>query len=545
MHSPFRKLGRQYPVLMAAFGVQLLAGWLLSGTLLRRQNTLAENGRWTSTKPVLEKGVMGAYSFLSEHQTLAYNRLNLAAWHGFNEVAYIDPLDNLATIEFDAHLGKNGVLYLFYNRVDEQPYQAIRLSTVRRYPTASLTVDDEGRFLDERPLRPRAFRADSEFRVRLELKPDLVELFFDDQRFASFPLELRDRQRVGFRSHLNPVAVDNVDFEGADGWRITERFGPPRKRYTTPLIVTVVLLASGLLLLLSAALFPKSGRSIALASLTASLTFLVIVGLVLLLVRARASWYPSLDESLRKEEEYFRTGRAEEVLAGLDAQIGRAPGRRKHRLLFVGTSQTWGAGALHTDDTFVNRIEARLNQQFRKPRYMCANLGVSSGRARTMLPLLRTIQGRYRPGLVIINLGSNDRASGDFRRKIHEMVKLVRERNSLPVLVKEANSPLAVDEGLRARHLDMEALAELHEVPLIDLHGYLESEDRTGFLWWDKVHLTSYGHRLAAEHLLRELRPVMVPGLQDATSWNLSPRGEKAGTYLLSASSVKRLEPIS
>ena len=92
MRSPFEKLRRQLPILLVSIGIQLLVGWLLASIYLHGHNTLAESGRWLSTKPTLEKGLMGAFSFLTERQTLAQDRLNLDAWHGFNEVTYAEPL---------------------------------------------------------------------------------------------------------------------------------------------------------------------------------------------------------------------------------------------------------------------------------------------------------------------------------------------------------------------------------------------------------------------------------------------------------------------
>ena len=283
-------------------------------------------------------------------------------------------------------------------------------------------------------------------------------MFFDGQQAGTFAYTRQAEQRVGFRGHLNPVWIDNIVLETADGRRVVENFDPQSGMILRPLIMaTVVLSGLGLLLLATAAL-KAPGRSIAFVFLTTSLTLLVIVGVFLVFIRSRAGWYPKLDQALVQKEAYFRKGEAEQVLNELNAEIERAPTRRKRRLLFVGTSQTWGAGALREQDAFVNRIEALLNKRFEKRRFACANLGVSSGRARTLLPLLRAIQREFRPYLVVIDLGSNDRASKDFQSKLHQMIKFVLENNSMPVLVKEANSPLAVDEGLRAKHLEIEAL---------------------------------------------------------------------------------------
>jgi phospholipase/lecithinase/hemolysin len=49
-----------------------------------------------------------------------------------------------------------------------------------------------------------------------------------------------------------------------------------------------------------------------------------------------------------------------------------------------------------------------------------------------------------------------------------------------------------------------------HRIPVVDLHAELKRATERGFLWWDFVHPTSFGHRLIAEAL--------VPHVLDATA---------------------------
>jgi hypothetical protein len=45
------------------------------------------------------------------------------------------------------------------------------------------------------------------------------------------------------------------------------------------------------------------------------------------------------------------------------------------------------------------------------------------------------------------------------------------------------------------------------DAPVFDLYSYLNSDDvyDSGFLWWDSVHLSSYGQDLAAQWLALKL----------------------------------------
>ena len=54
----------------------------------------------------------------------------------------------------------------------------------------------------------------------------------------------------------------------------------------------------------------------------------------------------------------------------------------------------------------------------------------------------------------------------------------------------------------------MRNISTQYHVPLLDLNGYLTSDGvyDSGFLWWDLVHLTSYGQELAAEFIAKGIR---------------------------------------
>jgi lysophospholipase L1-like esterase len=58
-------------------------------------------------------------------------------------------------------------------------------------------------------------------------------------------------------------------------------------------------------------------------------------------------------------------------------------------------------------------------------------------------------------------------------------------------------------------HEQMRAVANAHGVPVVELHRYVHENRGRGLLWWDYVHPTSFGHKLIAECLTREIRNVM------------------------------------
>ena len=55
----------------------------------------------------------------------------------------------------------------------------------------------------------------------------------------------------------------------------------------------------------------------------------------------------------------------------------------------------------------------------------------------------------------------------------------------------------------------MRYLPEKGDVPLIDTNAFFVDSSDLGFLWWDKVHMTSAGQQLMAEEMSRRLLEII------------------------------------
>ena len=138
--------------------------------------------------------------------------------------------------------------------------------------------------------------------------------------------------------------------------------------------------------------------------------------------------------------------------------------------------------------------------------FECINGGISSSRAADLERLVASEWMKYRPELVVINLSSNDRATrGKFAPAIRRMIATARAAGAIPVLVQEANQFQAAMPNLRTRHAELAEIGAELGVRVLDMQSYLETREDDGFLWWDKVHLTSYGQALVAERLADQL----------------------------------------
>jgi len=174
------------------------------------------------------------------------------------------------------------------------------------------------------------------------------------------------------------------------------------------------------------------------------------------------------------------------------------------RILFIGSSQTWGAGARDPNETFVRRIENALNQRANEV-VICINGGISALRSSHLLDLYKTQWLDLQPDVVVINLSNNDTDPALLERNIDSMIQLSQARSIRVLLVLEPNSIEKGGRGLAEKHAVLRRLARQRGVQLVDMHAYLSDRYRRGFLWWDTVHLSSFGQRLFAERLVDAL----------------------------------------
>lgn len=78
---------RRFWILAWILSLLVVVG-LLMALLGSVENTLQNNGRWLVTKAMAKIVLMGAQSYSKGTQALAEGRLDLGAWHGFQEVVF-------------------------------------------------------------------------------------------------------------------------------------------------------------------------------------------------------------------------------------------------------------------------------------------------------------------------------------------------------------------------------------------------------------------------------------------------------------------------
>jgi len=87
-----------------------------------------------------------------------------------------------------------------------------------------------------------------------------------------------------------------------------------------------------------------------------------------------------------------------------------------------------------------------------------------------------------------------------FRSSLERFINLNKIHGIKTLFVLEANSIEATPGELKM-HEVMRNVGIKNKIAVINLHEYLKMNYDTGLLWWDSVHMTSYGHALTAKYL--------------------------------------------
>jgi lysophospholipase L1-like esterase len=453
-------------------------------------NSLEGSGRWQATKTRLERRVMGAHAFAQSCHTLSGERLDLGRWFGFQEVLLAEPIE-VQRVEFDflpragAHLS-----FLYGSGPDERA--GLRLSTDPQQPSGRFRCANSGEFLEFEPLPDLAVPTDGWVHLAFDFGSEGVRASRDGEP----PVRLGDApggpQRFGFRGGLQSVLVDDVIVRAGGGASFHERFFNLRG-----FLFALVALSGlvGLELFLWRVTRHDARLRTLLVAGGASLVFVALGALAL--HQRKAGTYPRLD---RTAEAAWVAEEVERVDARIQAEYG-VPRPERTRVLVVGTSQTWGAGAARAEEGFVEVLESELRSASPLRQWECINAGVSGLRAPRLVELLRERWLALEPDVLLVNLSNNDKDPLAFEEALEGFARLAEEHGIAALFALEANA-VEYAPGELPLHPVMRRVAAAHRIPLVDVHRSLASHAQRGFLWWDNVHPTSFGHRLIAVILL-------------------------------------------
>ena len=479
----------------------LLPAAVLCQTFLLSRNTLDNNGRWISGKARIGTTLMGAKTYMRTSQALAKGRLNLGAWHGFQELVYKDELD-IRDVRFDFWIEEGGY-FAFISHKDEDSFSGVRLSVNEAFESVCFNARADGKFLERSKLGAGDLAPGKWHRLELSTAPDGPAFTVDGTPIALGAVSLPPPNATGFRGSAKRVLIDNVVVNQNHGAEcIVERFSNRKNR---PLVLASSLL---IVLLMDACLWVlgrlrRAGRlNIMLSLTTLNAVSAVLAAMVFACVFLFQERYPEIRAQTRNEWLQWEVA---QQTKGIREEHPVKSGDGSFRILFVGTSQTWGEGAAKEEERFVNIIERRLNEVADGgPCFDCINAGIKGGQSGTLLGLYEEEWIDLNPRVVVVNLGNNDKSAMQFVANLRRFAELGRQHAIRTVFVTEPNC-IERTPGELELHTIMRSIGKECHVQVIEMHEHLKRQYDTGFVWWDKVHPTSYGHSLIADCLFEAL----------------------------------------
>lgn len=474
----------------ALLAIEVAAALVLAYGLATLGNTIERGGTWVATKAQLEKGVLGARAFATSWRTLGKGRVDLGRWNGFQEIVRAER-EPVASFEFRFRLARYAYLVCLFD-ASETGRTGVRLGTYPRFPAIAFATDAQGRFVRREAVDLPLLEPDAWHAARVEFHGERARLWVDGAPVGTFAAGTDGERAIGLRGSLRSAVVDDIVVRRADGSAWREDFFDQRG------FARWLALALAAFVVIDVALFVALRRA-------SARTLVRIVGLALgaLVAALAVAWaarglladaYPAEDDA---GEHAWVDAEAEEIARELERRFGEPKAQGERRVLFLGTSQTWGAGAARAEETYPSVLARRLG-------FAALNAGISGARSPRIAALHRERLLALEPDAVVVDLSNNDDDEEAFARALREIVALNGELGIPTLFALEPNSIESRPEPLPL-HATMRAVAQEAGVPVVDVHGALLACYDDGLVWWDFVHPTSFGHRLIADALEPEI----------------------------------------
>jgi len=489
----------------------------LAPLLHQADNTLLNHREWSVTKTKVAMDLMGAKSYLTGPQALAGSQLNLGAWHGYQEVALrmkVRP----ETVRFRVWLEENAYLYVIYDRDhvvgwEDATWQAVRLSTWPLLPSAQVRAKAGGEFLEHRPLEGIVLREKAWNDVELRFGADTAVLILNKGPAIPVGAPILDAFHVAFRGGSRPASVDTIAIAGAGNERVFRAdFSNTEGLVRTALVIASLLLGATLAFLGLYRAATGGWRPGAAAAASVLVTLAVCSWILYVFFTCfQAHTYPVFDEDARRLEDFLVRRFADDVVEQIKSQFTPENPKHRRRILILGTSQTWGSGAMKREDAFVAQVERRLNESpDDDARFECIPAAIPGVNAPLLLDFYRNFWIDFGHELVVINLGMNDRDPDAFAEALRGFVQLNQQRGIPTLFALEPASIEDCPDGLEPSHSVMRRVAQETGTPIVDLFAAMKARYADGILWWDVVHPTNFGHECIADVLAPVIRDLLA-----------------------------------
>lgn len=466
--------------------------WIIFNIYNSWNNTLFKNNNWESSKVKIGVSLMGAYANIFTHYALAGNKLNVSAWHGYQELFYKKSIKT-RNLKFDYRLTPRTYFCLFFHN-NGDTLSGIRISNDTVYPNIFFRVY-KGEFIEKTILNE--YKGKKWNKAELQFSDNRIIILINDKQFASLNTKYPSANILGFRGGYRNCYVDNIFFFNTiDQKQINEKFNAVNSKLPQLIIGIIVII----LVILLIFLFKPYIKNLALWILYGTITLI----LIWVIYTNKLQYFYPKPWMINWQGTKTRIETKMTVSQKMQDTISTGINSRHKKIMFIGTSQTWGAGASDEEHSFVRIFENLLNSNFTSDTFTCINPSIPGSESSILLELYENQWITLKPDIVIINLGCNDSDNELLKKNIDKFIKLNRNNSIKTYLVLEAN--INSYDHLLKNHSAIKQAAFEKNILVIDLHNILLKSYDSGFLFWDFVHLTDYGHKLVANILFDSLK---------------------------------------
>lgn len=503
-----RKIINTPSFIILSWVVVIVVASVIAANIIRLQtNLLYRNTYWVSKKASLRKGVAGSVAYIVTPLALAGGHLNLGVWSGYQEVLTKDAL-RLSSAQFKFYLNENAYINFLFDG-DEEGFSGIRLSNNKLFKDMTFVVDSEGKFLQKTPFATDVVEANRWNKLKIVFSGNRYTLYLNNEYLGGGVYKKTD-QRIGFRGGMAPALIDDVILNIQDP-RLTVYESFNNTLTFSIWLVTVLGILIGLNYILFFWLRAKERKDFPYSEI---IKWNVSLALSLIIVNIYV-WYSSgrypFNYGLINWRGFESMSDNQQTVADTIARAyGTNVSDKLFRVILMGTSQTWGAGASDDNKAFSVLLEKFLNDQAGNTYlYEVINAGISGATSKDLADIYLAQWVKLKPKIVVINLSNNDASPQILKANLERIVAMNKSQNVRTVFILEPNSPevsKAMSEHLNGNHRILTRVAEEQGIPYIDMHNFLLNHYDDGFLWWDGVHLTDYGQSLVAEKLYQEIK---------------------------------------
>tara|TARA_B100001971_G_scaffold111191_1_gene102132 strand:- start:76285 stop:77874 length:1590 start_codon:yes stop_codon:yes gene_type:complete len=520
------------------FSINFVSVFLLSFLLSRfycySKLSIKSLGDWTTFKYQAQNFLNGTNNFYHDRKPLRDNRLNLNEYYSHDGIiSLINERWNKVEFEFEL---KEKDYFLFYLEFDHKS-MVLRLSADKNRVSKQILLNYDGEFLATKDLE-LTLEKDIIYNIKIVSENAKYFILLDGKKYELDLFEGKIAKRIAFKSNHSDIYIDNifVDFENLSFF---ENFENTKDLERVFIIIFITLLIIFLLYELLAYKYKFNQ----LYFLMYAFVFCISMSVLYSYDYFIWSKYVHIAEGPKKNVEKLRRKFFFELInldgnnvynkqavlfkfnlaqlqncriTSMDyplplyeyhkAYCGDISNKETKKILFLGSSQTVGAGAfnykLGLPFLFANELFTKT-----KRALIVYNLSESGSNAKGRLKALKSHDGFFGElDVVFINLGFNDNYSENYIRDIGNLITYIKKNfNALIIYLNEPHFSRD-DSYLRSQRVTS-LISSTNQIRYFD---YLKDNDKRfvsyddAIYWWDDVHLTQFAQKLYAQYLVKK-----------------------------------------